>query len=194
MTRVLFRKSFSGKPYSWIIDEIRLWNVSFSLTKNWSFGLILLVAPFLLDHSIDFNIPLAQTLVSTMWPPKSFNFDWQFASITSVSIVMTIFLEITTPDKRTPVTTSFTFTRNSSDKRFLFFAQSHYHYFCLFQFFLSVIFWCSYKRIFRIFFSKFARLRFCSIYLRVFADLILNALWKWSDVNLPEVECIILSR
>ena len=179
MTRVLFRKSFSGKPYSRIIDEIRLWNVSFSLTKNWSFGLILLVAPFLLDHSIDFNTPLAQPLVSTMWPPKSFNFDWQFASITSVSIIMTIFLEITTPDIRTPVTTSFTLqeTHQIKDLNYLvFFARSHYHYFCLFQFFLSVIFWCSYKRIFRIFFSKFARLRFCSIFLRVFADLILNAL------------------
>ena len=47
-----------------------------------------------------------------------FSFDGQFALITPVSIAMTIFLEILPPAIRLLVTTSFTFTRNSSCKRF----------------------------------------------------------------------------
>ena len=97
---------------------MRHWNVSFSLSKNCLLGSILPVVPFLLDHSIYFNKPLAQPSVSAMCPRKSFSFDWQFALTTPVPIAMTIFLEITLPAIRTPVTTSFTFTRNSSCKRF----------------------------------------------------------------------------
>ena len=47
-----------------------------------------------------------------------FSFDGQFALITPVSIAMTIFLEILPPAIRLLVTTSFSFTRNSSCKRF----------------------------------------------------------------------------
>ena len=47
-----------------------------------------------------------------------FSFDGQFALITPVSIAMTIFLEILRPAIRLLVTTSFSFTRNSSCKRF----------------------------------------------------------------------------
>ena len=103
---------------SWFINETRLWNVSSCSSKNYSLSSILPVVPFLSDHSFDFNIPLAQPLVSTMWTPKSFNFDGQFALIIPVPIGMTIFLEITPPAMHTPVTTSFTFTRNLSSKRF----------------------------------------------------------------------------
>ena len=101
-----------------IIEAMRLWNVSFSSTKNWLLDSILPVVPFLLDHSIDFNTPRAHPSVSAMQPPKSFSFDGQFTLITPVPIAMTIFLEITPPVIRTPVTTSFTLTRNSSSKRF----------------------------------------------------------------------------
>ena len=101
-----------------IIEAMCLWNVSFSSSKNCLLGSILPVVPFLLDHSIYFNKPLAQPSVSAMCPRKSFSFDGQFALTTPVPIAMTIFLEITLPAIRTPVTTSFTFTRNSSCKRF----------------------------------------------------------------------------
>ena len=95
-----------------------LWNVSFSSSKNCLLGLITLVEPFLLDHAIDFNTPLAQPLVSTMRPPKSINFGEKFALATPVRTAITIFLEITPAAIRTLVTTSFTFTRNTSAKRF----------------------------------------------------------------------------
>ena len=49
------------------------------------------------NYSISFNTPLTQPLVSTIRPPKSFNFDGEFALTTPVPIAMTIFLEITPP-------------------------------------------------------------------------------------------------
>ena len=51
-------------------------------------------------------------------------------------------------------------------------------------FFLPVIYWCSYKGIFRILFPKFLQRRFCSMHQSVFAILILNALLKLSIVLL----------
>ena len=112
--------------------------LSFCSSTNCLLGSILPVVPFLSDHFNDFNTPHAQPSVSAMWPPKSFSFDGQFALITPVPIAMTIFLEITPPAIRTPVTTSFTFTRRSSSRLlvYLYFcAQWHYHFFCLFKFF-----------------------------------------------------------
>ena len=41
-----FRISFFGMSYSWIIDEVFLWNVSFSSSKNCSLVSILPVVPF----------------------------------------------------------------------------------------------------------------------------------------------------
>ena len=87
------------------------------------------------------------------------------------------------PAIRTPVTASFTFIRNSSSKRF----GLPFHlctvalsfFFVFFNFFLPVIYWCSYKGIFRIFFPKFLPRRFCPMYKSVFANLILNAFWNW---------------
>ena len=166
---------------------MRHWNVSFSLSKNCLLGSILPVVPFLLDHSIYFNKPLAQPSVSAMCPRKSFSFDGQFALTTPVPIAMTIFLEITLPVIRTPVTTSFTFTRNSSCKRFgltFLCTVALSFFFVFFNFFLPVIYWCSYKGIFRIFFPKFLQRRFCSMYQSVFANLILNAFWNWGVIIL----------
>ena len=107
-----------GMSCFWIINEKCLWNVSFSSSKDCSLGLILLVVLFLLDHSIDFNTLLSQPSVSIMWPPRPFSFDEKSALITPVPIAITIFLEIPPPTIRTPVATSFTFTRNSSATRF----------------------------------------------------------------------------
>ena len=76
-----FRISSFGTSCSSIIDEIRLWNVSFSSSKNYLLCSISPIVPFLLYHSIDFNTPLAQPSVSIMWPPRSFNFERQFALI-----------------------------------------------------------------------------------------------------------------
>ena len=136
----VFRISSFGMSCSSIIDTMGLW-ISFSSSKNCLLGSILPVVPFLLDHSIDFNRPLAQRSVSTMWPPKTFSFDGQFALITPVPIAMTIFLEITPPAIRTPVTTSFTFTRKSSSKRFglpFLLCTVALSFFCLFLFFSSI--------------------------------------------------------
>ena len=75
-----FRVSSFGKSCSSRIEAMSHWNVNFSLSKNCLLGLILPVAPFLLDHSMYFNTPHAQTSVSAIWPPKSFclmvNFPW----------------------------------------------------------------------------------------------------------------------
>ena len=122
-----------------------------------------------------------------MWPLKSFSFDGQFALITPVPIAMPIFLKITHPAIWTPVTMSFTFRRNSSSKRFglsFLLCTVALSFFCLFQFFFPVIYWCSYKVIFRIFFPKFLQLRFCSMYQSVFANLILNAFRNWGVIIL----------
>ena len=71
---------------SLMIDVMRLWNASFSSSKNCSLGSIVPVVSLLLDHSIDFIKPLAQPSVSTMWLPKSFSFDVQFISINPIHI------------------------------------------------------------------------------------------------------------
>ena len=52
---------------------------------------------------------------------------------------------------------------------------------------ISVIYWCSYKGIFRIFFPKFLQRRFCSMYQSVFANLILNAFWNWGVIILSRL-------
>ena len=182
-----FRISFFDMSCSSIIKAMRLSNVSFYWSKNCLLGSILPVVPFLLEHSIDFNKRLAQPSVSAIWPPKSFSFDGQFALITPVPIAMTIFLETTPPAIRTPVTTSFTFTRNSWSKSFVLpflLCTVALSFFCLFRFFLLVIYWCSCKGIFRIFFPKFLQCRFCFVYQSVFANLILNAFWNWGVIIL----------
>ena len=56
-----FRISSFGMSCSSIIEAMCLWNVSFSSSKNCLLGSILPVVPILLDHSIDFNTPLAQS-------------------------------------------------------------------------------------------------------------------------------------
>ena len=134
---------------------MHLWNVSFSLSKNCLLGSILPVVSFLLDHSIDFNTPLAKPSVSALWPPKSFSFDGQLALITPLSIAMTIVPEITPPATRAPVTTSFTFFQNSSSERidlpFLLCTVALSFVFVFFNFStFSIIYWCSYKGIFSI--------------------------------------------
>ena len=111
------------------------------------------------NYSISFNTPLTQPLVSTIRPPKSFNFYGEFALTTPVPIAMTIFLEITPPARRTPVSTSFTFTRNSSSKRFglpCLLCTVALLLFLSFPIFLPAIYWCSYKRVFRRFFPRLA--------------------------------------
>ena len=54
-----------------------------------------------------------------------------------------------------------------------------YHFFVFFNFFLPVLYWCSYKGIFRIIFPKFLQRRFCSMHQSVFANPIFNAFWNW---------------
>ena len=81
-----FRISSFGMSCSLMIDVMRLWNASFSSSKNCSLGLIAPVVSLLLDHSTDFIKPLAQPSVSTMWLPKSFNFDVQFILINPIHI------------------------------------------------------------------------------------------------------------
>ena len=71
---------------------------------------------------------------------------------------------------------------------YLFFcARWHYHFSFFFIFFLPVIYWCSYKGIFRIFFPKFLRWGFSSLYQSVFTNLILNVFWNWGDIILSRL-------
>ena len=130
---------------SWFINETRLWNVSSCSSKNYSLSSILPVVPFLLDHSFDFNIPLAQPLVSTMWTPKSFNFDGQFALIIPVPIGMTIFLEITLQPciLQSPHLSLVQETYHLRGLVYLvLFAQWHYYYFLSLLLFLYLIKTC----------------------------------------------------
>ena len=69
--------------------------------RNVSFECKILLKYIGFNYSIAFNAALAQPLVSTIKPPKSFNFDRQFALITPVPIAMTIFLEIPPPASQT---------------------------------------------------------------------------------------------
>ena len=128
---------------------MHLWNVSFSLSKNCLLGSILPVVSFLLDHSIDSNTPLVQPSVSAMSPPKSFSFENSSANC-KCCLSRNYPPPPSPPSMLTPVTTSFTFTRNLSSRRFgLSFqlctvALSFFCYF--FQFF--VLFFSSYLRMF----------------------------------------------
>ena len=188
------------------IKAMRLWKVSFSSSENCLLGSSLPVVPSLISihllpnlfffffffffYDNKDNTPLTQPSVSTMWPPKSFSFDGQFALITPMPIAMTIFLEITPPAIRTPFTTSITFTTKFSSKRFglpFLLCTVALSFFFLFYFFLPVIYWCSYKGIFRIFFPKFLRWGFSSLYQSVFTNLILNVFWNWGDIILSRL-------
>ena len=117
-----FKISSFGILCSSIIEEMRLWNVSSSLSKNCLLGSILPFVPFLLDYSTDFNTPL--------------------------------------------VITSFTFTKNSSSKRFglpfllCTVELSFCFFFVFFSSFLPVIYWCSYKGTLGYFFRNFSNADF----------------------------------
>ena len=97
---------------------MRLWNISFSSSKNCLLGSILPVVScaFSLRPLLSFqytSCPTCQSVQCDLQRPSVL-----MDSLTPVPIAMTIFLEITSPVIRALVTTSFTFTRNSSSKRF----------------------------------------------------------------------------
>ena len=100
-------------------------------------------------------------------------------------------LEITPAVIRTPATTSFTFTRNLSSKRFglpfLLCMVALSFFFVFFNFGLPFIYWYSYKSLFRIFFPKFLQCRFCSMFQSVFTNDILNAFWNWGVIILSRL-------
>ena len=106
-------------------------------------------------------------------------------------IVMTISIKITPPVIRTLSTTSFTFTRNSSSKRFglpFLLCTVALSFFFLFYFFLPVIYWCSYKGIFRIFFPKFLQRRFGSMYQSVLELRCYNWGWMYDFISLLMID------
>ena len=85
------------------------------------------------------------------------------------------------PSSYTNSTTSFTFTRNSVDSGIIIF-------FFFFKFFLPVIYWCSYKGIFRIFFPKFLQRRFGSMYQSVLELRCYNWGWMYDFISLLMID------